>query len=66
MGTLTNTDPTPLPTAGWKLTFFGGFDAAYLDRAAWPLVFWGGSANGAYSFQPLWEWIVAQEPDLLD
>ena len=52
MGTLTNIDPTPLPTAGWKLTFFDGFDATYLDRAAWPLVFWGGSANGAYTFQP--------------
>ncbi len=52
MGTLTNADPTPLPTAGWNLTFVDGFDAGYLDRAAWPLVFWGGSANGAYSFQP--------------
>ena len=52
MGTLTNLDPTPLPTAGWKLTFADGFDATYLDRSAWPLVFWGGSANGAYTFQP--------------
>ena len=26
----------------------------------------GGHEGGAYSFQPLWEWIVKQEPDLLD
>ena len=52
MGTLTNTNPTPLPAAGWNLTFVDGFDAAYLDRASWPLVFWGGSNNGAYTFQP--------------
>ncbi len=52
MGTLTNVNPTPLPSAGWKQTFFDGFDGAFLDRSAWPLVFWGGSNNGAYTFQP--------------
>jgi beta-glucanase (GH16 family) len=52
MGTLTNTNPTPLPNTGWRLTFFDGFDGGGLDRAAWPLVFWGGSNNGAYTFQP--------------
>jgi hypothetical protein len=34
MGTLADTDPTPLPTAGWKLTFFDGFNNTHLDRAA--------------------------------
>ena len=52
MGTLNDINPTPLPTAGWKLTFSDGFNAGYLDRSAWPLVFWGGSNNGAYTFQP--------------
>ena len=52
MGTLTDINPTPLPTAGWKLTFFDGFNNGYLDRAAWPLVAQGGSSNGAYTFQP--------------
>ncbi len=52
MGTLTNADPTPLPTAGWRLTFFDGFDGAYLDRAAWPVVPQGYASNGAAVFQP--------------
>jgi hypothetical protein len=29
--------------------------------------FCGGAAEGGYhSFQPLWDWIVAEEPDLPD
>ena len=52
MGTLTDTNPTPLPQEGWRLTFYEGFNSTYLDRAAWPLVSGGGSSNGAYTFQP--------------
>lgn len=52
MGTLNDVNPTPLPTAGWKLTFSDGFNSTYIDRGAWPLVFQGGSANGAYTFRP--------------
>jgi beta-glucanase (GH16 family) len=52
MGTLNDVNPTPLPAAGWRPTFFDGFNDTYLDRAAWPLVFQGGSANGAYTFRP--------------
>lgn len=52
MGTFTNTDPSPLPKAGFRPTFFDGFDGAYLDRAAWPLVLSGPANNGAYAFVP--------------
>jgi beta-glucanase (GH16 family) len=52
LGTYTNVNPTPLPSDGWKLTFFDGFDNDYvLDRAAWPILFHGGTYwNGAFSW----------------
>jgi hypothetical protein len=52
LGTYTNENPTPLDPAGWELTFFDGFDGAYLDRAAWPIVFHGSTYwNGAFEWR---------------
>ena len=53
MGTLTNENPTPLPAAGYRLTFFDGFDGAFVDRAAWPIFQWGWANNGAFQYSPV-------------
>lgn len=47
-----NENPTPLDDAGWRLTFFDGFDEVMLDRNAWPILFHGSTYwNGAFDWR---------------
>ncbi|NVN12327.1 class II aldolase/adducin family protein [Nguyenibacter vanlangensis] len=70
--------PTVEAAAWWFITMDNAAHAQLLAQAAGPVrpiapeiarltagqV--GTHQGGYYSFQPLWDWIVAQEPDLLD
>ncbi len=53
MGTYTDTNPTPLDSSGWRLTFEDGFNGVTVDRGAWPVIF-GGSRywNDAFAWDP--------------
>ena len=70
--------PTVEAVAWWFLAMDNAAHTQLLAQAAGPLKLIApdiarltagqvGSAEGAYySFQPLWDWIVALEPDLFD
>ncbi|MFT8422111.1 MAG: class II aldolase/adducin family protein [Gluconacetobacter sp.] len=70
--------PTVEAAAWWFITMDNAAHAQLLAQAAGPVrpiapeiarltaSQVGTHQGGCYSFQPLWDWIVAQEPDLLD